>query len=135
MEFTKEIVINVEFGGFSVSREMAEWLRDEKGWTTTEDENEIDKDNFDFVMSKHWFHPNKYDRDSVEFRSNPDLVECVKFFHKKYEDECFIGKGKPQVMCLRVIEATVHLDVEHVYDGKEGISCWSSEEDVTDEDD
>ena len=87
-------VLNGCYGGFGLSDEAFKWLIDNKGWTTTKEEDEEDNTaqiwivaDSDFTnMSR--YHANCPSDYSLEFRSNPDLVECVESLGKKANGFC-----------------------------------------------
>lgn len=114
-------VINREYGGFSFTQEISEWLEKNKGWKVGETED------CDIIQyGKDYFFPSNKDR----VRTNPDLVECIETLQEKYKDTDYTERRKnhqlQQLFALRVKKVTVHLEVEDVHDGKEEISCWSS---------
>jgi len=122
-----EVVINVEYGGFSLDTEMALWLMENKGWTSTNVDSGEDETEFDLIsLGDMFLRSKKYDE--VGFRMNPDLVECVKTLQKKHEGTNWSGVAYndiPKVLQLNVVHVEVHLTVEPVYDGIENIACWS----------
>lgn len=115
---TIQIVLNVEFGGFSLDDEMVLWLAEHKGWTYAEG---YDKNEFvDLVgMHGHWVASAKYKND--ELRTHPDLIECVKTLQAKYEDLPFSEKHYHHIYNFAIEEIEVHVDVVEYHDGKERI--------------
>ena len=121
-----EIVVNVEFDGFRLDTEMAMWLVENKGWTITQDWEPTKE--YDLIDCKgNYFQPtNKYKK--IEFRMNPDLIECVKELQKKYKSMNFLERQKYGVCDLNV-------EVQDVHDGKEEVVVTSDEDDYDDFDD
>lgn len=125
----KEIVINNEFGGFGIDKEIADWLVDNKNWKIV--------DHSSFLVNRKTIYCCDFGYD-IDFhenstkRTDEDLVECVKILQKKYlEDgikDVFDWNKKrknidvPKVLELKVKEITIEIDVEDRYDGKECVN-------------
>lgn len=122
-----KIAVNTAYGGFSLTREMAEWLRDNKGWTlgTFDD----DYHNFDITGSNgtYFTKDDLENRGSFKSRSNPDLIECIETLQAKYELELkeipawkrheYIGN----LATIKVETINIEISVVDENDGKEHI--------------
>lgn len=75
-------VLNHCFGGFGLSDEAFEWLIKEKNWKVGKEgaETQIGKFDRQSFGSNYYLTPSSHD---LEFRSNPDLVECVETLGEK----------------------------------------------------
>lgn len=122
---TLEIVINTTFGGFTVSKEMGEWLISNRQWKV------VDENDHDFqtdlplgtlLRSKWGYSPT--DSGRFEFRSHPDLVACVRALQELHAGDKHALRREQRIWDLEVVEATVHIDVVDYHDGKEKIECW-----------
>lgn len=122
-----KFVINSCFGGFGLSKEAKEWLAEHKGWKVADhvdpdklyhgDCQKLLEEGYHFYNYESSYEPlnglsflaSTYE---LEFRSNPDIVECVEVLGK-------LANG----MCanLEVVEADYPIEqLEiHEYDGNE----------------
>lgn len=137
--FDLEAVINVEFGGFSLSDEMALWLMEEKGWTILDNKEYDYKKKYPVetlldVGGNMNIHPDL--NDDIKFRSNKDLIECVRHFkvlHKNDEyPESYYGK----IHDFRVEKIEIKVEIDDYHDGKERIvssvfvdNCYNDDDD------
>lgn len=88
-----KVVINRCFGGFGLSDEAYQWLIDNKGWRSSPLKNGNPVDNTAELWhydddNKHSSLFNKYATNAVsvyeiEFRTNPDVIECVETLGEK----------------------------------------------------
>ena len=82
------VVINKCFGGFGLSAEAGQWLINNKGWKYTTEDNEHTSLLNKTIMAPRQplFDEDIYFDDSEqqnEFRSHPDIVECVEVLKEK----------------------------------------------------
>jgi hypothetical protein len=123
-----EIVINTEFGGFSLDTEMAVWLMENRGWRVSKTDSTCDLEHDLVEMGADRFVPtDKHVQhyDDTKFRMNQDLIDCVRDLQATY----YRGPGwrEAKVNCLEVKTINVHIDVEEYHDGKEEINCRAEE--------
>jgi hypothetical protein len=111
-----KIVLNVRYGGFSLTKEMADWLAKNKGWKITE-KNHLDTENDLCGLYGEYYPTNKYGED--EIRRNPDLIECVRAVQKAHVKDSWSDQHYDKNFALRIFDVTVNLDIEDVHDGKE----------------
>lgn len=119
-----EIVIFTQFGGFCLTKEMATWLQEHKGWTVAEDQKQTDEhlvsldDRYFYPNSKRW-----RDSDYVDLRMNADFIECVKTLQAKYKDVGHRCKDEDirQLLGMSIREVSVFVEVNNVHDGKENL--------------
>jgi hypothetical protein len=115
-----KIVINKCYGGFGLSDQAYEWLMENKGWKLTEydeDGNVLKDSNAQIVkatkalLGKYWA---VGDNRSIEFRTNPDIVEVVET----------LGEGASgRFAKLKVVEIPDGIEVTiDEYDGIEWIA-------------
>ena len=127
-----EVVINSEYGGFSLDQYMADWLVENKGWSIVDYYNDVKQkdDKFDlYRMGGGTFYPkNEVD---IDFRTNKDLIECVKFFQDKYKNLTYSERNKMYSDCrckffdLKIEKVKITIEIDDYHDGKEKIcvSC------------
>jgi hypothetical protein len=116
--YTNKIVINTQFGGFSLDLEMANWLVKNKNWIITDDAESQEHDLI--VVGMNYFYPsNKYQ--DIQFRMLPDFIECVEFLQQKHKNISYINRYRHQVLNLSIVKFDIDLTVEDIYDGKEAI--------------
>ena len=80
-----EIVMHHSYGGFKISKEMGEWLIANRGWevkiwqehckSSSHPINVLYVDEGYALKVDSYFHPNQ---DSIEFRTNKDIIESIK---------------------------------------------------------
>jgi hypothetical protein len=105
-----KIVLNRNYGGFSITEEMFDWLVQNKGWK-------------DYPA---------YGDDEV--RRNPDLIECVRAVQKAHENDSWSEQRYNQIFALRIFDVTVNLEIEDVHDGMEEARAWTTVEPEEEED-
>lgn len=126
--FNFDVVLNREFGGFGISQEMALWLVSNKNWPV------VDMDDFDWNNQEKYpincliiWDNKKYstvhDR-NIEFRSHPDLIECVKAIQELHKNDEFANSDK--IHDLHIQNVKVDLDVDDYHDGKEAVTGYVS---------
>lgn len=112
-----EIVLNTTFGGFSIDKEMREWLTLNKGWIFGEYEQE-DED-----LRGYWGRCKQERVDKIELRTNPDLIACVKALREKNKDIPRKDRYSHSVLSLEVKTVTINVEIDD-YDGMETVSIW-----------
>lgn len=134
-----EIVIHTHFGGFTITDEMAEWLRDNKDWTIFPKERNARECIQEFGLSKIEKSLFKYGKDfyfymydsnchkledeyRIKLRTNQDFIDCVRFLQEKYKDLSYEEERKNKIMKLEIKTVKISLEIEDYYDGKERIS-------------
>lgn len=119
-----EVVLNRAFGGFSLDLEMVTWLTEHKGWIV-KSYDEHQRGEFchliDHGHSSLFYPPNNISS-TIEFRSNPDLIECVRTLQKLYGNDNYTKKITHQVCNLRVVKFEVTIEVEDYNDGYERLN-------------
>src|SRR5687767_190673 len=95
-----EIVINVDYGGFSLTEEMANWLAKNKNWQVAHNpKGKID--GFDLVGVHGSYYPGgKWKDREIEFRMSEDLIDCVKALQFYHADDDWKSKQENQLFCL-----------------------------------
>lgn len=116
-----EVVIHNGYGGFHIDSEMALWLMENRGWRIGKPGEDVDL----IEGSKDWFYSDKFKTDSFEFRTNKDLIDCIKslkLIHKndKYP-ECYYG----HIHKLSIVEVNIELGIENYNDGYEKVTVFS----------
>jgi hypothetical protein len=123
--FITEVIVNVEYGGFSIDRELLDWMVS-KGCKVFNDEkkyedyhkNHPSKDLCFISFSKDSWAPysdGKYiDRDDLFLRTHKDLIKGVKALKKKHGDS-----DRRKVLDLKVVKVQINLEVVDYNDGKE----------------
>lgn len=128
--FETELVLNVDFGGFSFDTEMALWLMENRNWKiiSQDDYNYKIKDYPINVLIEHsgdyYFSPHS---GKIELRSNQDLIDCVRALQKLHENDSFRDKYYGHIFDLAIKKVRLHLSIEDYYDGKEKISSYLEE--------
>lgn len=120
-----ELVIHVSYGGFHLDTEMALWLL-ERGWNiVTQKEYEQNYPKKYPINTLHdlygMFCPMD---DTIEFRSHPDLIECVRALQKLHEDDDWPERRQVYVHRLQVVKVKINVEIEDYNDGYERVSCW-----------
>lgn len=119
-----EIVLHKDYGGFRIDGEMAQWLFENAGWVLSDEYSTN-------MPPKHLY---KYSDDyycgqdvsSVSFRTQPELINCVRVLLEKHKATKNNYSNKPYIHNLVIEKVQIHLDIEEYHDGKEKISCWNS---------
>lgn len=118
---TIEIVINTSYGGFHIDHEMAQWLKNNKGWTIGNKET----DDLPPPSGGDHYGSLKHDFYSTEFRTNKDLIECVKALKKEHPYDPYKTFNKTHyVQCLKVAECSIKLEVYNKHDGIEDVEHY-----------
>jgi hypothetical protein len=125
-----ELVINVNFGGFSFDTEMALWLSENCGWTIIPEKNYNYKEKYSIttlidMKGNLFISPN----DGVELRSNKDLINCVRAVHALHENDDFPDSHYGHIHNLAIRKVDVHLEIIDHHDGIEKINCQIIESD------
>jgi hypothetical protein len=122
--FELEAVINVEYGGFSLSDEMALWLVENKKWKLLSNKEYDYKLKYpietllDLFKDMH-IHPHM--NDEIEFRSNKDLIECVRHFKALHKNDEYPESYYGKIHTLRIEKIKINVEIDDYYDGKERI--------------
>lgn len=130
-----DVVINAAYGGFTVTREMAEWLIANRGWSVV---READYDYATrtpacrLIESRWGYGLPPGTRDDIAFRSDPDLVACVRELRKRRADAGRADKRDDPLHDLRIVRVTVAMEIEDYNDGHERVNAYGL---VRDEDD
>lgn len=119
-----ELVLNVDFGGFSFDTEMALWLEENCGWTIIAYSEYNYKDKYPIttlidLKGNTFSSPN----DGVELRSNKDLIQCVRALQVLHENDEYPEKYYGHIHNLKIETVNIHIEIENYYDGKERINC------------
>lgn len=121
-----EIVINTKFGGFSLDTEMALYLQEKYGWEIINGDEYDYKKGYDINVLID--HANDYfispHRNVIEFRSNKELIECIRCLQNKYKDDKHPRIGHIHNFTIKQVK--VYLDIIDHYDGIEKIECHMS---------
>lgn len=132
------LVINGNYGGFSLNREMAEWLRDNKGWKLAPSDT-YPTDDFDLAGDNDfWYASTKWNRNEIEFRSNPDLIECVRWLKWKYRnydkhstryiEDHRKASSIRHAYDLRIVKVNIEIGIADKFDGIEAVHVHHHEE-------
>lgn len=119
---TVEIVIHTEFGGFHLDMEMALWLMENRNWKVTKKWEE--RENFQLIESFGDFHPTD---DSINFRMNKDLIDCVRAIKEVHKDDKYPESYYGHIHKLEIVKMAVYIGVENYHDGKEKVNCHVEE--------
>lgn len=126
--FPTQVVINVNFGGFSFDTEMALWLSENRGWTIIS-EKEYDYKKNDYPINvlvdcgnNRFYSPHNDKNDKIKLRTNLDLIDCVKALKEKHKDDKFPRQEHIHNLAIKTVE--VDVDVFDHHDGKERVECW-----------
>jgi hypothetical protein len=119
-----ELVINVDFGGFSFDTEMALWLSEHRGWTVLPEKKYNYKEKYPIntlveMSGDYFYSPN----DGIELRSNKDLIDCVRALQILHENDDYPEAYYGHIHNLSIKKVAVHIEIENYYDGKERIKC------------
>lgn len=125
-----ELVLNTQFGGFHFDTEMALWLIENRNWVVLSEKEYDYKKEYPIntlteVMGDYYYSPHK---DTIELRSNKDLIDCVRFLKEKHKDDVYPEKYYGHIHSLSVKRVKVRVEIEDYHDGKEKINCWIDEE-------
>jgi hypothetical protein len=123
-----ELVLNVDYGGFSFNTEMALWLSENRGWDVIKEKEHDYKLKYPIntlveMHGDYFFSPHS---DKIELRSNKDLIDCVRELKKLHENDSF-PDSHGQIHSLVIKKVTVHIQIKDYHDGKEKIKCWTEE--------
>lgn len=122
-----KFVINGCFGGFGLSKAAIKWLMENKGWKVADhvdpsklyynDCKKLLEEGYHFYNYKSSYEPLNgptflASTNDLEFRSNPDIVECVEVLGKKADGD---------FASLEVVEADYPIEQLEIdeYDGNE----------------
>lgn len=127
-----QVVLHRNYGGFGLTPEMANWLVDNKGWQLI-DYNYKEKYPLETINIENYgsdyYCPNQ---DKIEFRSHPDLIECVKHFKKVHENDKYPDSYYGLIHSLKIVEVKVSLEIEQYNDGYERVTSEISTEKIED---
>lgn len=127
MKIEFEVLINTNYGGFSIPNEIVLWLHENKGWELPTKKGQ---DNSKFHCT---YGNESYLKDrSVKSRSDSELIEAYKVckteWNKQKELKSHKDRYYSQISSLKLVKVVANFDVEDYYDGKERIASWISEE-------
>lgn len=117
-----QILIYAKFGGFSLSQEMADYLANNKNWKIIKHQDiNYNNNNYKTELKNNtlinayndYLHLNN---DSIEYKTNPDLIECYKILKQKYTND-----KKHHIHKFELIEVEVYLEIHNKYDGIEEV--------------
>ena len=125
-----ELVLNVDFGGFSFDTEMALWLTENCGWTIISYDQYNYKDKYPIttlidLRGDMFCSPN----DGVELRSNKDLIQCVRALQILHKNDKYPDSRIGHIHDLSIKTVKIHIEIENYYDGKERVKCHIIEDD------
>jgi hypothetical protein len=125
MKIEFEVLINSNFGGFSIPNEIVLWLHKNKGWELPA-KNGKDNSKFSSMYNNESYLKDK----SIKSRSDPELIEAYKVCKTEWNKREKSHKDKyySQMSSLKLVKVIANFDVEDYYDGKEKIISWVSEE-------
>jgi len=83
-----KIVLNKCYGGFGLSTEAGDYLIEKKGWKIGE-LIELRDDSEQEIWGKYWFPKD----DTIDFRTNPDVVEAVEVLGSEKASGAFSKLG------------------------------------------
>lgn len=130
MELEIEAVLNTSFGGFSLNEEMAQWLVENKKWTILNPNDYSYKETYPVNYLLKTGNDNYYSptfNESLELRSHPDLIECVKSLQTLHENDSFQEKYYGKIFSLKVKKVKINIEIEDYHDGKERLTHYLSE--------
>ncbi len=121
---TVELVVNSAFGGFSFDTEMALWLIENKGWTSSKENSE----KYDLVeCGSDWYYPSIKYTDAVSIRFHPDLIACVRGLQKTLTNVPRSERYKHHVLDMTIVTVDINIGVIDYHDGKERVECYAAE--------
>lgn len=136
-----KLVINNGYGGFTITKEIAEYLKTHKNWKIAKIEgytlptetppNTIYHIHYSGKPSQdYWCHK----PDSIEFRSNPDLIEAItktkQHLEQQYQHNQIEWKDYyyNQLRKYKIINITTLLEIESYNDGHERVIIHQTEQ-------
>lgn len=124
-----EVVLHRGYGAFHIDDEMALWLMEHRGWTMVKGMNAypkgkwpmtcLDDECHDFVYSPHG--------DTIEFRSHPDLIACVKALKELHKNDSHSDKMYGHIHKLKIAKMEISAGIEDYNDGYERLNCSFTE--------
>jgi hypothetical protein len=128
--FEIEIVLHRKYGGFSIDTEMALWLWEHRGWSI------VKESKYDYHKKAEWplnylvessfsdwyYHPRS---ESIEFRSQKDLIDCVRAVKAAHKDDKYPESYYGHIQGLAVVKVKVFASVEDYDDGHERVNVWT----------
>jgi hypothetical protein len=125
MEWKIPVVINDDYGGFSLTQEIVNRLK-------KRDCTWVDKCGY-VPSSRHYYLPyrHEFDGDPDELRKDPDLVAVVREVSAEYDaivdaDDCVLSwreqveLRRKMIGCLHVADVRIRIEIES-HDGKESV--------------
>jgi len=114
-----KVVINDNYGGFALSYKAMRWLVDEKGWLLISNnefsenfkkyQNKIELIRICYSKGKGKLHVNCYN--DIQFRSHPDLIECVQNLGREAAWDT-LHRDDNEGDTLKIVEIPDGIDVE-----------------------
>ncbi len=129
-----EVILHRAYGGFHITHEMGLWLEENKNWKIikhSELKNHANDENKNHILieypgSRDYLSTFDYHfSNTVEFRSDPDFVNCVKYFQDKYKDVSRFDHKKYHERYyhdLSIEDICIKLEIEDYNDGYERIT-------------
>ena len=121
------MVLNTDYGGFSINTEMALWLSENREWNVISEKeyNYKKKDEYPIttivdMRGDYFYSPCG---DTIEFRSNKDLIDCVRAVKLAHENDSFPESRYGHINKLNIIKVGTLLEIEDYHDGKERVIC------------
>jgi hypothetical protein len=118
---TVSVVIHTEYGGFHITKEMAEWLI-KCGWEVVPDTRDKTDCPFTHLVkfgSNTYYH---WNQDSIAFRTHPDLIACVQAIQKE-QTGLKNNRDRPYIYNLTIKKVRINLEIEDYDDGHERVLC------------
>lgn len=117
-----KLVMHKSYGGFHIDKEMALWLSEHCNWSIGGKECDLTCQISDYYST------NKFDINSIELRSNPDLIKCVEALQNKHQNDSYSDKYYNYIYKLKIINYTINLSIEDYHDGKEKLNVYCYDE-------
>lgn len=124
-----EIVLNVEYGGFSFDTEMALYLQ-ELGWAVIKAKDYDYKAKYPVNTlidcgNDYFTHP---DLTSIELRTHPDLIKCVKDLQKLHENDEYLESHYGHIPHnFKVQSLQLEIEIQNYDDGIERVKSYLRE--------
>jgi len=119
------LVLHVGYGGFNLDKEMVDWLVENRGWsiidhkdTSSKNAETFNKTIINFHGGSWYSHPNQ---DQIEFRSNQDLIDCVRAIRKKHENDSFSEWYYSHIKQMAIVEIDIQPQIVNYSDGHERV--------------
>ena len=117
-----KLVLNTDYGGFSATKEMVDWLK-AKGWTIIPEKNYYSSEKkypLTTIISGSGYNSFVHYYD-IQLRSHPDLIECVRTLQKLHENDTWTEQRQNGIYDLSIVEVDISIEIEDYHDGKERV--------------